>query len=132
MSQKGLRAGVYVDVENIAPRAADAAFASFDTLRGYATRDGADAIRLNAYLAFDEERAGRDYEYRSKATRFVTSPCATHRLTKVIEEGGAVVLRTKTVKSARQQGELRTLDLAVDNAVAIGQARPCGAGFRRR
>jgi hypothetical protein len=42
----------------------------FDTLRDYARRDGADAIRLNAYLAYDDERAQRDYEYRNRATRY--------------------------------------------------------------
>jgi uncharacterized LabA/DUF88 family protein len=70
MSMKfaGLRAGVYVDVENIARNGGRGM--RFDTLREYASRDGADAIRLNAYLAFDEERASRDYDYRSKATRY--------------------------------------------------------------
>jgi uncharacterized LabA/DUF88 family protein len=64
----GLRAGVYVDVENIARNGGRGM--RFDTLRDFARRDGADAIRLNAYLAFDEERAGRDFDYRSRATRY--------------------------------------------------------------
>jgi uncharacterized LabA/DUF88 family protein len=64
----GLRVGVYVDVENIARNGGRGM--RFDTLREYACRDGADAIRLNAYLAFDEERASRDPDYRSRATRY--------------------------------------------------------------
>ena len=52
MSPRGLRAGVYVDVENVARNGGRGM--RFDTLRQYATRDGADAIRLNAYLAFDD------------------------------------------------------------------------------
>ena len=68
MSPRGLRAGVYVDVENTARNGGRGM--RFDTLRQYATRDGADAIRLNAYLAFDEERAHRDFDYRSRATRY--------------------------------------------------------------
>ena len=43
---------------------------AFDALREFACRDGADAIRLNAYLAFDEERSHRDHDYRSRATRY--------------------------------------------------------------
>jgi uncharacterized LabA/DUF88 family protein len=65
---KSLRAGVYVDVEHIARNGGRGM--RFDTLRQYATRDGADAVRLNAYLAFDEERAHRDFDYRSRATRY--------------------------------------------------------------
>ncbi len=68
MGPRGLRAGVYVDVENIARNGGRGM--RFDTLRQYATRDGADAIRLNAYLAFDEDRAQRDFDYRSRATRY--------------------------------------------------------------
>jgi uncharacterized LabA/DUF88 family protein len=68
MSARGLRAGVYVDVENVARSGGRGM--RFDTLRQYATRDGADAIRLNAYLAFDEDRAGRDFDYRARATRY--------------------------------------------------------------
>jgi uncharacterized LabA/DUF88 family protein len=63
-----LRVGVYVDVENIVRNGGRGM--RFDTLREYACRDGGDAIRLNAYLAFDEDRAGRDSDYRNRATRY--------------------------------------------------------------
>src|SRR5262245_17677235 len=64
----GLRVGGYVDVENIARTGGRGM--RFDALREYACRDGGDAIRLNAYLAYDEERADRDPEYRTRATRY--------------------------------------------------------------
>jgi uncharacterized LabA/DUF88 family protein len=64
----GLRVGVYVDVENIARTGGRGM--RFDALREYACRDGGDAIRLNAYLAFDEDRAQRDPDYRNRATRY--------------------------------------------------------------
>jgi len=63
-----LRVGVYVDVENIARNGGRGM--RFDTLRDYACRDGAEAIRLNAYLAFDEGRAREDSEYCQRATRY--------------------------------------------------------------
>jgi uncharacterized LabA/DUF88 family protein len=70
MSPKGsgLRVGVYVDVENIMRNGGRGM--RFDALREFACRDGGEAIRLNAYLAFDEDRAGRDLDYRSRATRY--------------------------------------------------------------
>ena len=70
----GIRAGVYVDVENIARNGGRGM--RFDTLRDFSRHNGADAIRLNAYLAFDEDRAQRDFDYRNRATR-ITSPSAT-------------------------------------------------------
>jgi uncharacterized LabA/DUF88 family protein/cold shock CspA family protein len=67
-SMSSMRAGVYVDIENVTRNGGRGL--RFDTLREFACRDGAEAIRLNAYLAFDEERAQRDPEYRIRATRY--------------------------------------------------------------
>lgn len=64
----GLRVGVYVDVENIARTGGRGM--RFDTLRDYACREGGEAIRLNAYLAFDDQRALHDADYRGRTTRF--------------------------------------------------------------
>jgi uncharacterized LabA/DUF88 family protein len=64
----GLRVGVYVDVENIVRNGGRGM--RFDTLRDYACRDDGGAIRLNAYLAYDDERAKSDMDYRSRATRY--------------------------------------------------------------
>jgi uncharacterized LabA/DUF88 family protein len=64
----GLRVGVYVDVENIVRNGGRGM--RFESMRQFACRDGSDAIRLNAYLAFDEERAKTDLDYRIRATRY--------------------------------------------------------------
>ncbi len=59
---------VYVDVENIMRNGGRGM--RYDVLREFACRDGAQPVRLNAYLAFDEERARRDSEYRERSLRF--------------------------------------------------------------
>ena len=63
-----LRAGVYVDVENTVRNGGRGL--RFDALRDFARRDGAEAVRLNAYLTLDEDRAGRDPDYRARAARY--------------------------------------------------------------
>ena len=68
MGGSRLRVGVYVDVENISRTGGRGL--RFDTLRAFACREGADALRLNAYLAFDEERAQRDPDYRNRSLRY--------------------------------------------------------------
>lgn len=68
LRKSGLRAGVYVDVENTTRNGGRGM--RFDVLREFACRDGADALRLNAYLAFNEERARHDPIYRNNATGF--------------------------------------------------------------
>src|SRR5438270_12276894 len=64
----GVRVGVYVDVENIMRNGGRGI--RYDVLREFACRDGAQPVRLNAYLAFDEERARRDADYRDRSLRF--------------------------------------------------------------
>src|SRR5262245_8698445 len=68
LRKSGLRAGVYVDVEKQTRHGGRGM--RFDVLREFACRDGADALRLNAYLAFNEERARHDPVYRNNATGF--------------------------------------------------------------
>lgn len=63
-----LRVGVYVDLENTTRNGARGM--RFDGLRAFACRDGAEAIRLNAYLAYDEKRAQDDPDYRNRSTRY--------------------------------------------------------------
>jgi uncharacterized LabA/DUF88 family protein len=62
------KVGVYVDVANIARNGGYGM--RFDVLRDFACRDNAEAIRLNAYVAFDEERAGPDAIYRDRILGF--------------------------------------------------------------
>jgi uncharacterized LabA/DUF88 family protein len=68
MTGSQLRVGVYVDVENISRNGGRGL--RFDVLRAFACRDGGEAIRLNAYLAYDEERAGHDPDYRNRSLRY--------------------------------------------------------------
>jgi uncharacterized LabA/DUF88 family protein/cold shock CspA family protein len=68
LRHSGLRAGVYVDVENTTRNGGRGL--RFDVLRDFACRDGADALRLNAYLAYDGERARHDQYYRNNAMSF--------------------------------------------------------------
>jgi len=66
--QGGTRVGVFVDVENI--NRSGGFGMRYDVLRQFACRDGAEAMRLNAYVAFDEERAATDLPYREGTLRF--------------------------------------------------------------
>lgn len=42
----------------------------YDVLRDFACRDGAEPVRMNAYVSFDRERAQEDIMYRNKAVSF--------------------------------------------------------------
>jgi len=63
-----VKVGVYIDIENITRNGGKGL--RFDVLRRYACRLGGVPIRLNAYLAFDEERAREDHAYREGADSF--------------------------------------------------------------
>lgn len=51
------KVGIYVDVENITRNGGYGM--RYDVLREFACRDGSEALRMNAYVRFDEERARR-------------------------------------------------------------------------
>ena len=56
------RVGVFVDGANIMRNGGFGM--RYDVLREFACRDSGEALRLNAYLTFDEQRAEHDREYR--------------------------------------------------------------------
>ena len=119
-----LQAGVYVDVENIVRNGGRGM--RFDTLRDYSRRDGADAIRLNAYLALDERDAQRDIDYRTRATRY---HFAVHNVGfKVIEKQVEWYTSEDGIRVSKANSNL---DLAMDMLLHVGGARPRGPGFRR-
>jgi uncharacterized LabA/DUF88 family protein len=60
--------GLYVDVANIAMNGGYGM--RYDVLREFACHDEADAIRLNAYVAFDVERSRANTAYREKTNNF--------------------------------------------------------------
>ena len=63
-----LKVGVYVDVSNIAQNGGFGM--QYDVLREFACRNNGVAIRLNAYVAYDEEMAKRHPEYKNKSENF--------------------------------------------------------------
>jgi uncharacterized LabA/DUF88 family protein/cold shock CspA family protein len=63
-----VRVGVYVDTENITRNGGRSL--RYDVLREFACRDGADALRLNSYTSFDEDRAETDDTYQRNVESF--------------------------------------------------------------
>lgn len=63
-----MKVGVYIDAENITKNGGRGL--RYDTLREFACRDRSDALRLNVYTSFDEERADRDPSYKRNARAF--------------------------------------------------------------
>ena len=62
------RVGVYVDTANMYRNGGYRM--RYDVLRGFAGRDGAELVRLNAYVSFDAERARTDPVYDRNTHRF--------------------------------------------------------------
>ncbi len=62
------RIGLYIDVANITRNGGYGM--RFDILRDFACRDSGEPIRLNAYVAYDEERARTDHDYRERTYNF--------------------------------------------------------------
>ncbi len=62
------RVGVYVDVANMYFNGGRRM--QYDALREFACRDGAEPLRLNAYVSFDAERANEDAVYREGINKF--------------------------------------------------------------
>ncbi|MFP4346064.1 MAG: NYN domain-containing protein [Anaerolineales bacterium] len=60
--------GVYVDTANI--YRSGGSRMQYDVLREFACRDGAELVRLNAYVSYDADRAGNDQGYREGVNRF--------------------------------------------------------------
>ncbi|MDE2906127.1 MAG: NYN domain-containing protein, partial [Acidobacteriota bacterium] len=63
-----MRIGVYVDTENITRNGGRSL--RYDVLREFACRDGADALRLNSYTSFDDDRAATDDTYQRNVESF--------------------------------------------------------------
>lgn len=60
--------GVYVDVSNVALNGGYGMH--YDVLREFACRSNGIAMRLNAYVPFDEERGRKDHDYYKKSNNF--------------------------------------------------------------
>jgi len=68
LNEQNLRVGVYVDVANIARNGGYGM--QYDVLREFAGRGSATPVRLNAYVAYDAERAREDLVYRDAQRSF--------------------------------------------------------------
>jgi uncharacterized LabA/DUF88 family protein/cold shock CspA family protein len=69
MQKRGqLKIGVYIDVSNIAQNGGYGMH--YDQLREYACRNHGTAMRLNAYIAYDEEKARLNPDYRAKTENY--------------------------------------------------------------
>jgi uncharacterized LabA/DUF88 family protein len=62
------KVGVYIDAQNISMNGGFGM--QFDVLREFACREGAQAIRLNAYVSYDSEWAKTDEPYKTKVNEF--------------------------------------------------------------
>ncbi len=62
------RVGLYIDVANITRNGGYGM--RFDILRDFACREYGEPVRLNAYVAYDEERARTDRDYRDRTFNF--------------------------------------------------------------
>ncbi|MBT5420630.1 MAG: NYN domain-containing protein [Candidatus Cloacimonetes bacterium] len=63
-----IKVGVYVDVSNIAQNGGYGM--QYDILRQFACRNNGVAMRLNAYVAYDEEMAEKNPDYKKKSENF--------------------------------------------------------------
>lgn len=106
-SKKAQRVGLYIDVANITRNGGYGM--RFDILRDFACREGGEPIRLNAYVAYDEERARVDHDYRDRTFNF-HSTLRDYGF-KVIEK----IVTWYTDESGNRFGKANAdLDMAVD------------------
>ena len=101
------KVGLYVDVANIARNGGYGM--RFDVLRDYACREIGEPMRLNAYVAYDEDRSKTDKEYKQRTLNFYST--LRDFGYKVIEK----VVHWYTDESGNRFGKANAdLDMAVD------------------
>lgn len=106
-SNTTLKVGVYVDVANIMRNGGYGM--RYDILREFACRDNGEPVRLNVYVAFDEERAQTDQDYKERTLDFYSA--LRDIGFKVIEKP----VRWYTDESGNRFGKANAdLDMAVD------------------
>lgn len=102
------RVGVFADVPNMFRHGGQRM--QYDVLREFACRDGAEPLRLNAYVTYDIERAKRDPAYREGATNFHS---------KLRDYGYKVVLKEVTWWKDDAGNRVGKADAGLDLAVDI-------------
>ena len=102
-----LRVGVFVDAENI--KFNGGYQLRYDILRRFAARSGGTLLRLNTYLAFDQQRAEEDPDYARKAYSYQ----------QMVRDFGWKIIVKQVHRYVDDEGNVNTkanadLDLAVD------------------
>lgn len=102
-----LKVGVFVDAENV--RYNGGYQLRYDVLRRFAARQGGTLLRLNTYLAFDQERAREDGEYAKKSYAYQ----------QMVRDFGWKITVKNVQRFTDDEGNVNTkanadLDLAVD------------------
>ncbi|MCK5639729.1 MAG: NYN domain-containing protein [Gammaproteobacteria bacterium] len=102
-----LRVGVFVDAENI--KFNGGYQLRYDILRRFAARTGGTLLRLNTYLAFDQQRADEEPEYARKAYAYQ----------QMVRDFGWKIIVKQVHRYVDDEGNVNTkanadLDLAVD------------------
>ena len=69
--EKSQKVGLYVDVANITRNGGYGM--RFDMLREFACRENGEPVRLNAYVAYDEDRAKTDRDYKERTLNFYSA-----------------------------------------------------------
>lgn len=107
-----LKVGVFVDAENI--KANGGYQLRYDVLRRFAERNGGNVLRLNTYLAFDQERAETDADYARKSYAYQQA----------VRDFGWKVIVKAVKRYTDEEGVVTTkanadLDLAVDAMLQV-------------
>jgi len=104
--------GVFVDAENI--KFNGGYQLRYDVLRRFAARDGGTLLRLNTYLAFDQQRADEDSDYAIKSNTYQQT----------VRDFGWKIIVKKVRRFTDGEGNVTTkanadLDLAVDAMLQV-------------
>lgn len=107
-----LKVGVFVDAENI--KFNGGYQLRYDVLRRFAARDGGTLLRLNTYLAFDQERSREDPEYLKKSRSYQ----------QMVRDYGWKIIVKNVRRFVDDEGNVSTkanadLDLAVDAMLQV-------------
>ena len=107
-----LKVGVFVDAENI--KFNGGYQLRYDILRRFAARDGGTLLRLNTYLAYDQERARDDPDYARKSRSYQ----------QMVRDFGWKVIVKQVRRFTDDEGNVSTkanadLDLAVDAMLQV-------------
>jgi uncharacterized LabA/DUF88 family protein len=107
-----LKVGVFVDAENV--KFNGGYQLRYDILRLFASRDGGTLLRLNTYLAYDQERARDDQEYQKKSAIYQ----------QMVRDFGWKIIVKNVKRYTDEEGNVTTkanadLDLAVDAMLQV-------------